>query len=435
MGWNSVSAKPTAPDSGFAALQEQGYEVEVRQQHLLVHSVPYVTSNRTVDHATLVCKYVENAGTILPPTAAGDDHQVWWTGSLPCRSDSTLMLAELVANAQPTPFTVFEGCESQHRFSNKPDEYSQTGYPDHFEKVTHYVTLIQSQAKVLDPNADARTRRVIPPSEPDSVFRYADTASVRAEIVATSARLKLRKVAIVGLGGTGGYVFDQVVKTPVWEIHPFDGDDFKQHNAFRAPGAATEQELRRHMKKVDYFVERYSPMRKGLVPHPYFLDESNVSELAGFDFVFVCVDKGGARKTICSYLTAQGIPYVDVGMDVVMDNETQQLDGTCRVTTVTPFKNDHVARSIPMDDDESDALYRQNIQVADLNALNAQLAVIKWKQLFGFYEDRARSHQATFTVATQSLTRGEFVALNQGVEPPFDGVDSETVTIGVGVVV
>jgi hypothetical protein len=60
-----------------------------------------------------------------------------------------------------------------------------------------------------------------------------------------------------------------------------------------------------------------------------------------------------------------------------------------------------------MDEDESDALYRQNIQVADLNALNAQLAVIKWKQLFRFYEDRFQSHHAAYTVATQSLTRGE----------------------------
>ena len=186
------------------------------------------------------------------------------------------------------------------------------------------------------------------------------------------------------------------------------------------------------MKKADYFVERYSAMRKGLVPHPYFLDESNVSELAGFDFVFVCVDKGKARKTICGYLAAQGIPFVDVGMDVVMDAETQQLDGTCRVTTVTPFKDDHVAGSIPMDDDESDALYRQNIQVADLNALNAQLAVIKWKQLFGFYEDRARSHQATFTVATQSLTRGELAAPDQGLDSAPDEADTGTATIGAG---
>jgi hypothetical protein len=85
----------TAPDSGLAALTEEGFETELCQQHLLVHSVPYVTTSRTIERATLVCKYVENAGTILPPTAAGDDHQVWWTGSFPCRSDGTPMTAEL----------------------------------------------------------------------------------------------------------------------------------------------------------------------------------------------------------------------------------------------------------------------------------------------------------------------------------------------------
>nr|WP_269839510.1 hypothetical protein [Paucibacter sp. M5-1]MCZ7881919.1 hypothetical protein [Paucibacter sp. M5-1] len=94
-------------------------------------------------------------------------------------------------------------------------------------------------------------------------------------------------------------------------------------------------------------------------------------------------------------------------MDVVMDPRTLELDGTCRVTTITPDANEHLARSIPMDPDNGDALYRQNIQVADLNALNAQLAVIKWKQLFGFYEDVARSCHTAYTVATQSLTRGE----------------------------
>ena len=36
-----------------------------------------------------------------------------------------------------------------------------------------------------------------------------------------------------------------------------------------------------------------------------------------------------------------------------------------------------------MEDDE----YATNIQIADLNALNALMAVIKWKKLSGFYQD------------------------------------------------
>lgn len=401
-----MSVKPTAPDSGLQRLLDEGFEAEVHQQHLLVHSVPYLNKQGGVALGTLVCKYVENAGVILPPNAPGDNHQVWWVGEFPCRADCT-HLTDLVADTQTQRFVVFDGCVAQHQFSNKPDIWNASGYPDHYEKMTHYIAVIESQARVVDADADARTKRIVEPRDQDSVFRYADTASVRSEIVGTSARLKLSKVAIVGLGGTGAYVLDQVAKTPVQEVHLFDGDDFKQHNAFRAPGAATRDELFQRMKKVDYFFRRYDPMRRGIMPHAYYMEGHNVIELAGFDFVFVCVDRGPARKLICEYLIAQGIRFVDVGMDVVMDPDTQELDASCRVTTSTPEKNNHIPGCVPMDDDQSDALYRKNIQVADLNALNAQFAVIKWKQLFGFYEDRFESHHEVYTVATQSLTRGE----------------------------
>ncbi len=405
MGWNLSSARPAGPDSGRKRLLDEGYVIEVQQQHLLLHSIPYVTSGGTLAEGTLVCKYVEDAGSILAPTAPGDDHQVWWVGGFPCGADGQ-PLTELVADTTPQSLHVFDGCVAQHRFSNKPDIWAN-GFPDHYEKLAHYITLIQSHARVIDPDADARTHRVIPPHEEDSVFRYADTASVRAEIVATSARLKLRKLAIVGLGGTGAYILDQVVKTPAWELHLFDGDTFRQHNAFRSPGAATIEELREHMKKVDYYHRRYDPMRRGIIPHAYYVDASNVAEFIGFDFVFVSVDKGSARKLICDFLVAEKMPFIDVGMEVVMNKETLELDGTCRATTATPQKSDHLAGCLPTHDDEADALYRQNIQVADLNALNAQIAVIKWKQLFGFYEDRFKSHQATYTVSLHSLTRDE----------------------------
>lgn len=47
--------------------------------------------------------------------------------------------------------------------------------------------------------------------------------------------------------------------------------------------------------------------------------------------------------------------------------------------------------------------YNRNIQVADLNALNAALAVIKWKKLFGFYQDMKSEHHSQFHTATNSL--------------------------------
>jgi len=42
--------------------------------------------------------------------------------------------------------------------------------------------------------------------------------------------------------------------------------------------------------------------------------------------------------------------------------------------------------------------YNTNIQIAELNALNAAFAVIKWKKLRGVYLDLEGEHHSTFTI-------------------------------------
>jgi len=42
--------------------------------------------------------------------------------------------------------------------------------------------------------------------------------------------------------------------------------------------------------------------------------------------------------------------------------------------------------------------YDKNIQIADLNALNAALAVVAWKKLLGFYHEAPRMHYSTYTI-------------------------------------
>jgi hypothetical protein len=400
-----MSEKPTVRDPALQRLIDEGYEVEVRQQHLLVYAVPYAAVDRIVKRATIICTFIENAGTVLPP----DNHQVWFTGEFPCLANGS-QISQIVSESNRQE--LFKDCWIRHRFSNKPEGVSN--FTDHYSKIVHYVTLLSDQARAIDPLADARTGRVIEAEEGQSVFKYADTASARAEILMVSARLDISKVAIVGLGGTGSYVLDQVAKTPVGEIHLFDGDEFLQHNAFRAPGAATVDELKQRMPKTRYFKLRYDSMRRGIESHEYNLNQTNVSELAGFDFVFVCVDKGPARAIICRYLQSQDIRFVDVGMSVEMVPETLSLVGTCRFTLSTPSQKAHIERYVPMMDDGEDALYRQNIQVADMNALNAILAVMKWKQVFGFYQDDFQSHHGTFSVSSQSLTRDVMTGVASG---------------------
>ena len=395
-----MSSKPIVLSTGLQNLLDDGFEVEVRQQHLLVHSVPYVTNEKELRRGTLICTFIDSAGTLLAP----DNHQVWWTGQYPCLASGERIAQIENENARQE---LFRGCTIQHRFSNKPEGH--TNFADHYSKMVHYITILQDQAKAIDPTADARTGRVIEPEEGTSVFRYADTASARAEILMTSSRLAVGRVAIIGLGGTGSYILDQVAKTPVTEIHLFDGDEYLQHNAFRSPGAAKLEDIAKRMPKSDYFQRIYDAMHRGITSHPYYLTESNVGELAGFDFIFVCVDSGKTRSMLSRHIQFTGTPFVDVGMNIQLVPDTRKLIGTCRVTLVTQTQSEHFAQYVPMDEADEDVLYRQNIQVADMNALNAQLAVMKWKQLFGFYADDFNPHNITFSVNSLSLARDVLV--------------------------
>jgi hypothetical protein len=280
-------------------------------------------------------------------------------------------------------------------------------YEDYHAKVPTYVAMLEGQAQRLDAQATARTNPVVldDGGDEESVFNYVDTASTRSEIVPIAKKLQLANVSIVGLGGTGAYVLDLVAKTPAKEIHLFDGDVFLQKNAFRGPGAPSMEQLRTKPKKVHYFREIYSRMHKGIVAHDCYIDGDTVEQLRGADFVFLCVDRGRARRTIASKLEEFGVPFVDVGMGIqVGDGE---LIGVVRVTTSTKARRDHFSRHVSFADHQAENEYNNNIQIADLNALNAALSVVRWKKLFGFYADLEHEHHCTYTVDGNTLTNEE----------------------------
>ena len=78
-----------------------------------------------------------------------------------------------------------------------------------------------------------------------------------------------------------------------------------------------------------------------------------------------------------------------------------KLTGNVRVTTSAPGGRDGVAARgrIWFSSDDGENEYARNIQVAELNALNAALAVIKWKKLRGVYHDDAGEQMSVFVLA------------------------------------
>ena len=132
--------------------------------------------------------------------------------------------------------------------------------------------------------------------------------------------------------------------------------------------------------------------------HDVHIDSSNVSKLEGMDFAFICVDRGDVKRPIIEKLEESGIPFIDVGMGIELIDG--KLQGIIRVTTSTPDERDHVweKKRIGMCGGEADGVYTQNIQIAELNALNAAMAVIRWKKLLGIYLDLEHEHFSTYTL-------------------------------------
>ena len=382
--------------SDLKRLRDEGYDIEVKGGYLIVHHIPYVNGNREVKFGKLISSLSLNNDVTIKP----DNHVINFMGEYPCNNDGSIISAIQHSGQLNQP--LFDGIVINFSFSNKPPN----GYDNYYDKIVRYAEIISAPARSIDDTATSKTFKVILDSKDESVFNYIDSNSSRANIYHLNSKFKGQKVAIIGLGGTGSYILDFVAKTPVDEILLFDADEFLQHNAFRAPGAASVETLNKQLKKVDYYFEIYNQLRKGIKPYAEKVTEKNIDILKGLSYVFICIDSNSARSMIISKLKNFGVAFIDTGLGVNVVDEN--LIGQLRVTVGTPAKYDHIPNRIgsaSMEDDE----YASNIQIADLNALNALMAVIKWKKLSGFYQDLKQELNSTYTINTSQLINEDFI--------------------------
>ncbi len=375
--------------SDLKRLQDEGYKLELVDGYLLVHRIPYVNSSSKIGEGVLITD-LDLAGN---KTAKPNNHVIHFVGDQPCNKDGSVITA---IEHNKTTRKLSNAITVDRSFSNKP----KNGYKYYHHKITRYIDIISAPAISMDSSQTARVYEVIEVPEDDSVFNYFDTNSSRAEIGVISEKLEGHIIGIIGLGGTGSYILDQVAKTPVQEIHLFDGDRFLQHNAFRSPGAPSIKQLNRQYFKTGYFKMIYSKMHRGIKSHPNYLDESNLSMLDEMNFVFLSIDIGSAKKRIIEYLISKKIPFIDVGLDVTVAG--QSLLATVRSTLVTDQMKDHIPNRISLIDRDADE-YASNIQIAELNALNATMAVIKWKKHLQFYQDEEGEFSAFYSTNVNEM--------------------------------
>lgn len=381
-------------NADLARLVDKGYAVAFHvSNYLIVRDVPYLDAVGTL-HIGAIVTHLEflDQDRVKP-----SNHEIYFAGSHPHQLDGT-PIANLGGGQTSVPLVgdAFKDVVVERSFSNKPKRNGEWhDFSDFFDKIESYVNIISGPA-IERHEVSPLTGKSVADEIEDPIFKFRDTLTSRAEIGELASKFEDEVVAIIGLGGTGSYVLDYLVRSRVKAIRGFDGDKFHVHNAFRAPGRTSDGEFDRPKARV--LQERYENFRHGLSLTSTFIDATSADELDGVTFAFVCVDKGQARARIFDLLIGLGIPFIDVGMGP--KKKPAGLTGSMRVTQFLPERATAVRnRQLASEVDEPENEYRANIQIAELNALNASLAVMKYKQLRGFYRDDIPTDHLIFNIA------------------------------------
>lgn len=376
--------KLVSHNDDISRLVKKGFAVAFDSNHMVIRDIPYLDAHKRLQVGAIVTKleFVDQM------RVTQQNHQIFFAGGSPHNIDGTPIRN---LGDSSTQLTLSEACSDvivQRAFSNKPKIAQK--FADFYEKIESYVSIISGPAIELfgtNPYTFNAVKEVV---ESGSVFKVHDTLTSLAGITDLSAKFKDDIIALIGLGGTGAYVLDFLVRTPVREIRTFDFDPFHIHNAFRSPGRLDESEFGK--SKAEIYHSRYDNFRTGLGYKPKLIDESCGEDLEGVTFAFVCVDKGSSRAGIFDLLISKGIPFIDVGMG--LHRKMGAISGQLRATYFSTEHGQSLRDKglVPLSDGPDD-IYKTNIQISELNALNACLAVIKFKQLRGFhFEENPYQH-------------------------------------------
>jgi hypothetical protein len=376
-------------------LDDKGYDLDSINGHFVVFGVPYLDKDGALKFGDLAFPLELVNWVIDPPK----NHQAWFRGARP--HDETHR--ELRLGTADAATTVADGFVTNYAFSLKlKDSTGQNrDYVSFEEKVRTYLDIITGPAAAAHVDARPFKRLERKAAEQGSPLRLPDTLSARYQMNDVSFLLRGKKIAIVGLGGTGSYILDFVSRTHLERIALFDDDKIHVHTMFRTPGFMQDAIGK---KKVDALAEHYGNWHLGIAPFSERITAQNLERLREFDFVFVSIDDGPSRRDIVDWLTSSNVPFVDCGMG--LNRSRVGLNGVVRITGVdrAAYEASVGTAYLPVRATHADE-YRKQAQIGELNALNAALAVIRFKQHFGLLERTEAAHAYILETASLELDR------------------------------
>ena len=247
-----------------------------------------------------------------------------------------------------------------------------------------------------------------------SPFKIPNTFEARAAIGPVQNRIRGQSIAIIGLGGTGAYVLDLIAKTPVQAIHLLDSDHVDWHNLMRAPSAPTDDEIeflkKNRLDKVAYYHAKYDSLRDGIHAHAVQVDSS--TRFAEFlseypvDYAFVCIDQrkecdSPRQDVVYASLSESGVPFIDSGVSITLEN-----DAVSGAVTTSAYAAGSLEwqNAIPNASVEGNVPGYRNVQLPEVNALAASLAVMEWRRRTEQYVSGSASFLHKFRLEMPRIT-------------------------------
>jgi molybdopterin/thiamine biosynthesis adenylyltransferase len=385
-----MSTSPFDRDPSTRRLLDEDYCLSFEGNHLIVERVPYATAAEAVAYGRLALPVVFSGDIVQDGSG---DHRIWFIGEQPCDQHG-----RPIPGPSPENHAITPELSANFMISSKPKNAGV--YANTYDKINSYVRILSHPAKALDPTVKATPGAGWTEVPDDLPFVYPDTGTARAGLAEMNAKFRGHRIGIIGLGGTGSFILDQVSKTWVDAIELFDGDVFDNHNAYRAPGAADIEDLKLRPNKAEHFARVYSHMHTGITAHPAFITADNLELLSNCTFVFMAAADADDKTAILAWLHERGIPAIEVGMGI--RGESGRLSGLLAVVNHFPGMSDGAISTATGKPDE----YDRNIQTADLNCLNAMLAVINWKKYLTYYAELKSVDETVYRIFTGTIRNG-----------------------------
>jgi proteasome lid subunit RPN8/RPN11 len=238
------------------------------------------------------------------------------------------------------------------------------------------------------------------------------------------------KIGIVGVGGTGSAVAEQLIRLGVGTLYVFDGDKLDASNLTRVYGSNHEQVGKKKVRIVEESAKRIG-LGTSVIPVEKPITFRSAAEiLKHCDIVFGCTDDQWGRSILTRLALYYYIPVFDMGVRIDSENGlVKSVQG--RVTTLIPGgaclfcrgrldSNTVASESIAAIDPAAAARLRREGYIPEVDAaapavISFTTSVASWAvcellhRLTGFMTDERVSMEALFLfdqsrVRTNSVT-------------------------------